>query len=115
MSSLERPWELLHALAALGYAHVYWNACSQPGMIGNWGCALISKIRPMYVRAGLGLDGTDPQGRTLTARFTDATIIFTYTPCSRPGEAEHAGRAAYDADMCAHHVKESLVQHTYGF
>ena len=114
LASIGRPWELRHALAALGYKHVYWNACSIEAMKGNWGCALISKIKPISIRVGMGDDNADPQGRTITARFTDATIIGTYSPCSKMDEGESDARIAYDAAMRTHHTAEIHAQPTFG-
>ena len=114
LSSIPRPGELKHALHTLGYKHVHWNACTIKGRTGNWGCALISKIKPTSVRVGMGDDNIDEEGRTITARFMDVTVIGTYSPCSRPGVLEHPARTAYDKALRAHHVTEGASKMIIG-
>ena len=101
-TSLPKVWEFRAAMAARGYRHVYWNWCSIPGRHGDWGCMVLSKLKPQSVRFGMGQDHIDAEGRMITLRFNDATLVNAYVPCiSLKGDV---------TDRRSDFVKE-LIQH----
>ena len=105
---LARPWELRRALAHKGYHHCYWNW--SPTDPGNWGCAFFSKIKPLSVRTGLNDDTVDEQGRTITLRFTNATLIAHYNKCSDINAERDETRVAWDAALSRHVSAERGLQ-----
>ncbi|XP_013631817.1 PREDICTED: DNA-(apurinic or apyrimidinic site) lyase, chloroplastic-like isoform X1 [Brassica oleracea var. oleracea] len=68
-----------------GYDHSYWS-CSV-SKLGYSGTAIISRIKPLSVRYGTGLSGSDHdmEGRIVTAEFDSFYLINTYVPNSGDG------------------------------
>ncbi|XP_013744950.2 DNA-(apurinic or apyrimidinic site) endonuclease, chloroplastic [Brassica napus] len=68
-----------------GYDHSYWS-CSV-SKLGYSGTAIISRIKPLSVRYGTGLSGSDhdTEGRIVTAEFESFYLINTYVPNSGDG------------------------------
>ena len=103
--SLGHPWELRRALSALGYSFCCFNWCTKTDKNGrirseDWGTAFLSKIRPLSVSCGVLADDVDTQGRVITARFSNATVVTIYSPCSRINDDSiDAGRLKFDADI----------------
>ncbi|CAG7908384.1 unnamed protein product [Brassica rapa] len=68
-----------------GYDHSFWS-CSV-SKLGYSGTAIISRIKPLSVRYGTGLTGSDHdmEGRIVTAEFDSFYLINTYVPNSGDG------------------------------
>ncbi|ESQ52865.1 hypothetical protein EUTSA_v10016487mg [Eutrema salsugineum] len=68
-----------------GYDHSFWS-CSV-SKLGYSGTAIISRIKPLSVRYGTGLSGSDHdmEGRIVTAEFDSFYLISTYVPNSGDG------------------------------
>ncbi|KAF8088363.1 hypothetical protein N665_0544s0013 [Sinapis alba] len=68
-----------------GYDHSFWS-CSV-SKLGYSGTAIISRIKPLSVRYGTGLSGSDHdmEGRIVTAEFDSFYLINTYIPNSGDG------------------------------
>ncbi|KAJ0262468.1 DNA-(apurinic or apyrimidinic site) endonuclease [Hirschfeldia incana] len=68
-----------------GYDHSFWS-CSV-SKLGYSGTAIISRIKPVSVRYGTGLSGSDHdmEGRIVTAEFDSFYLISTYVPNSGDG------------------------------
>ncbi|KAL0711147.1 hypothetical protein Bca4012_018125 [Brassica carinata] len=68
-----------------GYDHSFWS-CSV-SKLGYSGTAIISRIKPLSVRYGTGLSGSDHdmEGRIVTAEFESFYLISTYVPNSGDG------------------------------
>jgi exodeoxyribonuclease-3 len=62
------------------YPYVYWNCAEKKGYSGT---AIISKIEPISVRYGLGIEKHDNEGRVITAEFEDFYLVTVYTPNSQ--------------------------------
>lgn len=62
-----------------GY-YQYWNYAERKGYSGT---ALFTKIKPVSVSYGLGIDEHDKEGRVITAEFEDYYVITVYTPNSQ--------------------------------
>jgi len=60
--------------------HQYWNPAEKPGYSGT---AIFSKIAPISVRFGIGVDLHDREGRVLTAEFDDYFLVNVYVPNSQ--------------------------------
>ncbi|XP_010508717.1 PREDICTED: DNA-(apurinic or apyrimidinic site) lyase, chloroplastic-like [Camelina sativa] len=68
-----------------GYDHSFWS-CSV-SKLGYSGTAIISRIKPLSVRYGTDLSGSDHdmEGRIVTAEFDSFYLINTYVPNSGDG------------------------------
>ncbi|XP_048631745.1 DNA-(apurinic or apyrimidinic site) endonuclease, chloroplastic-like isoform X1 [Brassica napus] len=68
-----------------GYDHSFWS-CSV-SKLGYSGTAIISRIKPLSVRYGTGLSGSDHdiEGRIVTTEFDSLYLISTYVPNSGDG------------------------------
>ncbi|MFT5086061.1 MAG: exodeoxyribonuclease-3 [Candidatus Latescibacterota bacterium] len=79
-------------LAPLGYKSYF--ACAQKK--GYSGVAIYSRNEPLEIIEGLGDEQFDGEGRTLTARFEDFSLVNAYFP---NGQRDHA-RVPYKMDYC---------------
>lgn len=80
-------------LRPLGYSSYFSRAEKK----GYSGVAIFTKGEPLDVVEGLGDPVFDREGRTLTARFDDFTLINAYFP---NGQRDHA-RVPYKMEYCA--------------
>ncbi len=62
-----------------GY-HQYWNYAEKKGYSGT---AIFTKMEPLSVRYGLGMEEHDKEGRVITLEFDDFYFITVYTPNSQ--------------------------------
>lgn len=60
-----------------GY-HAFWNASSRKK--GYSGTALLSRVEPLEVQFGLGVEEFDQEGRTIVARYPTFTLLNCYCP-----------------------------------
>ncbi|XP_057427656.1 DNA-(apurinic or apyrimidinic site) endonuclease, chloroplastic isoform X3 [Lotus japonicus] len=66
-----------------GYENSFWT-CSV-SKLGYSGTAIISRIKPLSVRYGLGISDHDTEGRLVTAEFDTFYLICGYIPNSGDG------------------------------
>ncbi|XP_027366347.1 DNA-(apurinic or apyrimidinic site) lyase, chloroplastic isoform X2 [Abrus precatorius] len=66
-----------------GYENSFWT-CSV-SKLGYSGTAIISRIKPLSVRYGLGISDHDSEGRLVTAEFDTFYLISGYVPNSGDG------------------------------
>ncbi|RDX76715.1 DNA-(apurinic or apyrimidinic site) lyase, chloroplastic, partial [Mucuna pruriens] len=66
-----------------GYDNSFWT-CSV-SKLGYSGTAIISRIKPLSVRYGLGISDHDSEGRLVTAEFDTFYLISGYVPNSGDG------------------------------
>ncbi|MFB0972610.1 MAG: exodeoxyribonuclease III [Tissierellia bacterium] len=59
-----------------GY-YEYWNYADKKGYSGT---AIFTKIKPLNVSYGLGIDEHDTEGRVITLEFEDFHFVVVYTP-----------------------------------
>lgn len=64
-----------------GY-HQYWNYAEKKGYSGT---AIFTKVEPLSVTYGIGIEEHDHEGRVITAEFEDHYFITCYTPNSKDG------------------------------
>ena len=62
-----------------GY-EVYWNSAIKKGYSGT---ALFTKIKPIGVTYGIGIEEHDQEGRVITAEFEQFYLVNCYTPNSK--------------------------------
>lgn len=58
--------------------HTFWNHSKRKK--GYSGTGLLSKIKPLSVEFGLGIEEFDQEGRTIIAHFADFTLLNCYFP-----------------------------------
>ncbi len=64
------------------YEHHYWNSAEKKGYSGT---AVFSKIKPLSVKYGLGIEELDKEGRVITLEFEKFFLVNVYTPNSQRG------------------------------
>ncbi len=64
-----------------GY-HQYWNYAEKKGYSGT---AVFSRLKPLGVRYGLGVEAFDHEGRVIALEFPDFFLVTVYTPNSQEG------------------------------
>lgn len=62
-----------------GYAQ-YWNYADKKGYSGT---AVFTKIEPISVKYGVGIDEHDKEGRVITLEFEEFYLVNAYTPNSQ--------------------------------
>lgn len=62
------------------YPYTYWNCAEKKGYSGT---AILSRIEPLSVRKGIGIEKHDHEGRVLTAEFQTYFLVTVYTPNSQ--------------------------------
>lgn len=62
-----------------GY-NMYWNSAEKKGYSGT---AIFTKVKPLSVNYGIGIDEHDNEGRVITLEFNDFYIVNIYTPNSK--------------------------------
>lgn len=62
-----------------GY-YMYWNSAMKKGYSGT---AVFSKIKPMNVTYGIGIEEHDQEGRVITLEFETFYLVNCYTPNSK--------------------------------
>ena len=72
--------DLIDGFAFTGYPHLYWNCAEKKGYSGT---AILSKVAPLSVQYGIGIEKHDAEGRVITAEFDDYHLVTVYTPNSQ--------------------------------
>ena len=69
--------EITDQFAFADYPYTYWNCAQKKGYSG---AAVLSKVEPLTVQYGLGIEKHDTEGRVITAEFPDYFLVTVYTP-----------------------------------
>ncbi|HHW07256.1 MAG TPA: exodeoxyribonuclease III [Clostridia bacterium] len=78
-----------------GYAQ-YWNYAVKKGYSGT---AVFTKIKPLSVKYGLGIEEHDQEGRVITAEFNNFYLVNVYTPNSQRGLTRLEYRMKWEDDF----------------
>ena len=78
-----------------GY-YQYWNSAVKKGYSGT---ALFTKIKPLSVTYGIGMEEHDQEGRVITADFNAHCLVTCYTPNSQRGLARLTYRMKWEDDF----------------
>lgn len=62
-----------------GY-YSYWNSAEKKGYSGT---AVFTKVKPISVKYGIGIEEHDKEGRVITLEFEDFFLVNIYTPNSK--------------------------------
>lgn len=85
----------------------YWNYAEKKGYSGT---AVFTRIRPLSVRYGLGIEEHDHEGRVITLEFPDFYFLTCYTPNSQEGLARLDYRMKWETDFLAYLQKLDAVK-----
>ena len=81
-----------------GY-HQFWNSAEKKGYSG---VAIFTKVEPLSVTYGLGLEEHDHEGRVITAEFEGFYLVCCYTPNSQDGLKRLDYRMTWEDAFRAH-------------
>jgi exodeoxyribonuclease III len=97
--------DLVEDFAFIGYPYAYWHCAEKKGYSGT---AILSKVAPISVQYGLGIEKHDSEGRVITAEFEDYFLVTVYTPNAqnqdenkRPRRLDYRTKE-WDVDFLAH-------------
>ena len=74
----------------------YWNDAEKKGYSGT---AVFTKIKPIEVNYGIGIDHHDKEGRIITLEYDDFYLVNVYTPNSQPELARLPYRMQWEDDF----------------
>jgi len=80
-----------------GY-HAYFNYAEKKGYSGT---ALFSRVEPLKVSFGMGIEEHDHEGRVITAEYEDFILVVCYTPNSQRELARLDYRMRWESDFRA--------------
>ena len=97
--------QVAEVLADYGY-HFSSNSAIKKGYSGT---AILSKLEPLSVIKGIGIEEHDQEGRVLTAEFEHFYVVCVYVPNAQNGLARLDYREKWDNDFTAffRHLNES--------
>lgn len=78
-----------------GY-HQYWNYAVKKGYSGT---AIFTKVEPVNVTLGIGIEEHDQEGRVITLEFDDFFMVTVYTPNSQNELARLDYRMKWEEDF----------------
>jgi len=82
------------------YPHMYWSSAEKKGYYGT---AVFSKIEPLNVKEGMGIEKHDNEGRILNLEFEGFFLVNVYTPNSKRGlERLEYRQKDWDRDFLKH-------------
>ncbi|XP_038993226.1 DNA-(apurinic or apyrimidinic site) endonuclease, chloroplastic-like isoform X2 [Hibiscus syriacus] len=87
-----------------GYENSFWT-CSN-AKLGYSGTAIISRIKPLSVRYGLGISDHDSEGRVVTAEFDSFYLLSVYVPNSGDGLRRLTYRTTEWDPSLSNYIKE---------
>lgn len=89
--------QVAEVVADYGY-HFAVNSAVKKGYSGT---AILSKVEPLSVSKGIGIEEHDQEGRVLTAEFQSFYVVCVYVPNAQNGLARLDYRAQWDKDFTA--------------
>ncbi len=90
--------QVIHEMAPLGNYH---RVFTKPEKKGYSGVAIFSRVKPLEIGVGLGVEKFDREGRTLIARYPGFTLFNIYFPNGKSGPE----RLAYKMDFYEHFLQ----------
>jgi len=93
----------------LGYSS-YWNYADKKGYSGT---VIYTKVEPLNVATGIGIDEHDHEGRVITLEFQDYFLVNVYVPNSQDGLKRLDYRMCWENDfrnyLCGLAKKKGVV------
>ncbi len=90
------------ALQAFDEYFIYTSSAVRPGYSGT---AVLTKIKPISVSFGIGMEEHDQEGRTIVAEYDHFYLVNCYVPNSGSELARLDYREQWDADLLAFLLK----------
>ena len=81
-----------------GY-EMYWNYAEKKGYSGT---AIFTRIKPISVKKGIGIEEHDKEGRVITLEFEDYYLVTVYTPNSQAELTRLGYRMKWEEDFKAY-------------
>ena len=78
---------------------VYFNSAVKKGYSGT---AIFTKVKPLSVTYGIGIDEHDQEGRVITAEFEKFYLVTVYTPNAKRDLSRLAYRQVWEDDFLAY-------------
>lgn len=88
--------EVLKALESQSSYHIYVNSAEQKGYSGT---AILSKVKPIQVCYGMGVEEHDKEGRVICAEYDNFYLVNVYVPNSGRELIRLDYRQRWDADF----------------
>jgi exodeoxyribonuclease III len=88
--------QVAEALSPLNGYHVFSNSAERPGYSGT---STLSRIKPLNVSTGIGIDDHDSEGRVLCLEFDTFYLVNVYVPNSGSELKRLAYRQQWDVDF----------------
>lgn len=88
-----------------GY-HTYWNPAEKKGYSG---VAIFSKVKPLHVEYGCGIEQYDREGRVIRLDFPEFSLLNVYLPSGSSGEERQAFKEVFMEDFYQY-IQKLLVQ-----
>lgn len=92
------PQQLTEELRQPAGYETYWAISARPGYSG---VALYSRVKPISVQLGLGIEAFDREGRTIVAEYADFVLIGAYFPNGSRDHSRVPFKMAYKAEFLA--------------
>ena len=89
-----------------GY-HAYYNYADKKGYSGT---ALLTRVEPISVANGVGIDAHDHEGRVITAEYDDFYLVVCYTPNAQRELARLDYRMSWERDFREYLVRLDRVK-----
>ena len=77
----------------------YWNYAEKKGYSGT---AVFTRVKPLSVTYGLGIEKHDHEGRVITVEYNEFYLVNVYTPNSKDGLARLPYRMEWEDDFRAY-------------
>lgn len=84
------------SLSALGYNYNYFHSAEKKGYSG---VAILSKIKPDFVKVGMDMSVYDKEGRVIRADYGNVTIVCVYIPSGTMGDIRQDFKMEFLADF----------------
>ena len=81
---------------------LFWNSAEKKGYSGT---AVFTRVEPLSVTCGIGLDEHDHEGRVITAEFDGFFLVCCYTPNAQNELARIDYRMQWEADFRAYLIE----------
>lgn len=88
----------LAEIKSLGY-HVYWQSAQKKGYSG---VGIFTKIKPVSIQYGCGIEKYDQEGRVLQVNFENYSVMSVYMPSGSSGDERQSFKMEWLADFQAY-------------
>ncbi len=93
----------LNEIKNLGY-EIYWHSAQKKGYSG---VAIFSKISPLHVEVGCGIEKYDSEGRVIRLDFDSFSVMSVYMPSGSSGDERQAFKMEWLSDF--HQYTQDLL------